>query len=125
MAQGAAQTSTSASRKCLAKNSAVVPVPAGHDDARVWILLQIINKLRGEHGDARFRVARCGPLRDPRDLRNACHVLQEIGPPFRISNTPPVIIRFQRHELGPQRQCPSVVPRRVRRSHRGTGLQTK
>ena len=28
----------------------------GHDDARICILFQIINKLRGEHGDARFRV---------------------------------------------------------------------
>ena len=38
------------------------------DDARVCILLQIINKLRGEHGDARFRVARRRSLRHPRDL---------------------------------------------------------
>ena len=117
VAQGAAQTSTSASRKCRIPASEMAPscpCPRGRTTTRAFrYALQIINKLGGEHGDARFRVARCGPLRDPRDFRDARDVLQQIGPPFLISDAPPVIIRFQRHELGPQRQCPSVVPRRV------------
>ena len=48
----------------------------GHNNTRPGVLLQIGSELGGEHGDARFRVARRRALRHPRDFRNARDVLQ-------------------------------------------------